>query len=567
MTHHKSNWTDPVRSDADFFGRVEEADLLDEHCNSVCVITGGKWIGKTSLLFRLQRRWKGDPQKPLGVYVHMGGFVPLGTPVVFGWLDYLLSAVVNDAPLPLAHPQPVRSVVDFATEIGSIANRLAENNTCLGICLLIDGADACMSFADEISSVVQYLRESNVATRLALGFVFSGGRQICEFSETYSSRLFQKAHIVPLGPLADADAIDLAKEILAHESADEMLGLCGGHPFILRAVADAHKRLSGSQSVRSTGSAVLHDRILTVRRLWTEIGFAAQELLENLLDNRPTWDFDIDVDYMIRVSPNRSPNDVYASLPVLYINGFLRRGSAKNTYRIGGSLLIDLVTGEKNAVGNQMSIFLNQSGARKQLARLTQFNAVEVSAITDDKATLEALRIHVGGGAAGFGGYYDTGATVRQQVGALFSVVRVRANIAYWSPPPDYSPHGQRVRLSDEVISTGGTCLDLAIFFCALIERVGLHPVIFLIRGHALAGFWVSGSPQTSRPEWENWSELEEEITANRLIPVETTMLDSNLGASFEYAIEQGCKVLDEESFEALVDICACRRSSISPQS
>lgn len=37
-----------------------------------------------------------------------------------------------------------------------------------------------------------------------------------------------------------------------------------------------------------------------------------------------------------------------------------------------------------------------------------------------------------------------------------------------------------------------GTCIDLAVTYAACIEQTGLHPLIWLVNGHAFTGFMLN---------------------------------------------------------------------------
>jgi hypothetical protein len=60
------------------------------------------------------------------------------------------------------------------------------------------------------------------------------------------------------------------------------------------------------------------------------------------------------------------------------------------------------------------------------------------------------------------------------------------------NPPPTYAQRAQRLRTPTDVLRTkSGTCIDLALLFAACLEYVDIYPVIFLLPGHALPGYWV----------------------------------------------------------------------------
>src|SRR5262249_31677725 len=67
-----------------------------------------------------------------------------------------------------------------------------------------------------------------------------------------------------------------------------------------------------------------------------------------------------------------------------------------------------------------------------------------------------------------------------------------RRGLTYAEPPASFGHEGQKIRLPAMVLEQGlGTCLDLALLFAAAVEQAGLHPLIVLTEGHALAGAWL----------------------------------------------------------------------------
>ena len=74
---------------------------------------------------------------------------------------------------------------------------------------------------------------------------------------------------------------------------------------------------------------------------------------------------------------------------------------------------------------------------------------------------------------------------------AIWAAVSAR-RIAYAVPPASFERDGQKVRLPSDIESQGlATCLDTTLLFAAALEQAGLHPVVALTEGHALAGVWL----------------------------------------------------------------------------
>ncbi|MDK6565564.1 DUF4011 domain-containing protein [Corynebacterium pyruviciproducens] len=151
---------------------------------------------------------------------------------------------------------------------------------------------------------------------------------------------------------------------------------------------------------------------------------------------------------------------------------------------------------------------------------------------------------------------------------AIFSALREK-HIAYSNPPASFENTGQRVRTSSEVIAALlGTCIDLSVTFSAAAEQVGLHPVIILLRGHAMAG--IITRDKTFRPSViENSATMHNLITGGEVLPIESTLLTSDEPKSFDEAVTQAQKTLDSafatETVYGIIDITATRRNGIYP--
>lgn len=211
--------------------------------------------------------------------------------------------------------------------------------------------------------------------------------------------------------------------------------------------------------------------------------------------------------------------------------------------------------------------------------------------------------------AAGFDGYQcidpnDDGSIkgVDDQVHALWSALIYNYSLSYINPPPTYNLSAQRLRTPTEVIEgRRGTCIDLALLFAACLEYIDIYPVIFLLKNHALPGFWrrpsfqddfrkvaerskKSPAPSGAEPsqlstvqEWpwyfskNAYEEIMEEVDLEnqRLFPIETVGLtqrsgfkDSILSAIDKLKNEKG---IVEFEFEGMIDITQARGNLITP--
>ncbi len=93
-----------------------------------------------------------------------------------------------------------------------------------------------------------------------------------------------------------------------------------------------------------------------------------------------------------------------------------------------------------------------------------------------------------------FDGYQSNDAgKIIGMANALYLVLQNELGIKYINPPTSFEATGQKILKHDDILKIGhGTCLDLALFYAACLERVGLHPLIFIVSGHAFLGIWLN---------------------------------------------------------------------------
>ena len=144
--------------------------------------------------------------------------------------------------------------------------------------------------------------------------------------------------------------------------------------------------------------------------------------------------------------------------------------------------------------------------------------------------------------------------------------VLVARDITYVSPPPSFEERGQKVRTPEQVLGDRlGTCLDLALLQAALLEHIGLHPLVVLQRGHAFAGVWLDDG-STAEPMVGAAVELRKRCDLGVLAVVECTMCCSSGAQSFVAARKAARDLLDDDGeFRVAIDVHAARRAGIQP--
>lgn len=141
--------------------------------------------------------------------------------------------------------------------------------------------------------------------------------------------------------------------------------------------------------------------------------------------------------------------------------------------------------------------------------------------------------------------------------------------IMYQNPPAG-TLLNQRIRMPEEVLKDKkGTCLDLAILYCACLEEVGYHSILLLIEGHAFAGFFFEefftfkNAIETQSGTVFNLSTS----TMNKLALIECTSFCSLNETSFNDALALGqanIRKYDKQIFSA-IDINHAHKGIFSP--
>lgn len=209
--------------------------------------------------------------------------------------------------------------------------------------------------------------------------------------------------------------------------------------------------------------------------------------------------------------------------------------------------------------------------------------------------------------AAGFEGYQAAPTAEEEQllavdlqVQAVWAALVHEWQLGYINPPPTYSSNldSQRLRTPSSVLGgRSGTCIDLALMFAACLELIDIYPVIFLLNGHALPGYWrhhafqddyrtlrttsvgatattvgeaaADSSGSRQQYSWQAlgpgaYREIRELIQARQLVPIETVRLTEHCG--FVEAIESGIAALAEaQDFHSVLDLVTARVDGITP--
>ncbi len=156
----------------------------------------------------------------------------------------------------------------------------------------------------------------------------------------------------------------------------------------------------------------------------------------------------------------------------------------------------------------------------------------------------------------------------RDRVAAMAAAVYVaiqRMNVSYVVAPAGFETSGQRVRLPDVVVSSKeGTCLDMSVLYCSVLESIGINAFVFLFKGHACAGFWLVDEHMADTVSVDS-SAITRLIRNHDACAVECTFMCAPGNTPFDDACKNALDRLDDaDSFISAVDVRKSR-ASISP--
>ena len=157
---------------------------------------------------------------------------------------------------------------------------------------------------------------------------------------------------------------------------------------------------------------------------------------------------------------------------------------------------------------------------------------------------------------------------VRAQVASIYAALR-EVGLVYSAPPASFEKNGQRIRLAPKVLDQKlATCMDLALLMASCMEACGLHPLLLILKGHAMVGCWLVNKyyPHTVG---DDGSLLLKSAAdgINEMVLVESTALTSTETVNFEEAVDMAEKRLlaHPNDFMLFVDVFRCRLDGIRP--
>jgi hypothetical protein len=200
----------------------------------------------------------------------------------------------------------------------------------------------------------------------------------------------------------------------------------------------------------------------------------------------------------------------------------------------------------------------------EMLAAHIQPNASAISGLMPDVSD----RLNAATGRSAIDGYQsENPERVDAIAQAVFDAMRAK-DIRYAEPPASWGLDGQKIRTPQEVLGGRlGTCLDTAVTMAAALEQAGINTTLWVLKGHALLGYWRidSALPTISTTEVIDVANL---VDLGHLRLVETTLVaGGDDSSSFLEAVGAGRKHLGDDLSNVLgvTDIRQARLSRIHP--
>lgn len=156
---------------------------------------------------------------------------------------------------------------------------------------------------------------------------------------------------------------------------------------------------------------------------------------------------------------------------------------------------------------------------------------------------------------------------VLKQCAAVYSVLQSQ-NLIYSEPEPSEAVAGQRIRSFKEILSNKtATCLDSTILFCALVEYIGLHPIVCITYGHAFPGVWLQEKALFNSVVHDDPSDITQNciVSNQRICVVESTLMTSRNPVPFEKARDVALEKAQTSESLKIVDIRQARLQRIKP--
>ena len=239
--------------------------------------------------------------------------------------------------------------------------------------------------------------------------------------------------------------------------------------------------------------------------------------------------------------------------------------------QLPGSLRVEILSGEEVVFRHECELIALAADQSHNLGAFPSFlasfvrpNCKSISLLLSDVAKeMQALT----GGDASLAGYQGDRKHVYRMCAAMYCAIQ-KKGIAYSNPPESFNLPGQKIRMPDTVMEYKlATCLDSTILFASVMEACMLHPVLFLVHGHAFVGCFLDGKIHLPQVETRDPHVVRKFIASGDFIAIETTKVtgDTPFAEAARIAQEEDLAEDRDEAFECAIDVYAARKTGVLP--
>jgi hypothetical protein len=160
---------------------------------------------------------------------------------------------------------------------------------------------------------------------------------------------------------------------------------------------------------------------------------------------------------------------------------------------------------------------------------------------------------------------------ILEMIEALYVVLQEDLHIGYINPPASFEKGEQltdgsctlwqKIFFPEQILEyRRGTCLDLAVLCASCLERIGLNPLVFIIRGHAFFGAWMQDK-MLDTPVLQDATAAAALVEEGEWIPLNSVTFTSSVPKSFDECLDEGkhCLLSKPEDFHCAIDIKSAR--------
>jgi hypothetical protein len=166
-------------------------------------------------------------------------------------------------------------------------------------------------------------------------------------------------------------------------------------------------------------------------------------------------------------------------------------------------------------------------------------------------------------GTPGISGYQASQSGQHHRIAAAIFMALQEFIKTYINPPASFESLGQKLRPIDRVLEEKqGTCIDLACAYASCLEQAGLHPVIFLVKGHAFAGY-ITELNHLNSSLIKEWPAIKSLLDSGLIVGVETVCIPG--GESFDEAQAEILPHLNELRMEGVLDVSRAHKEGVRP--